>query len=177
MSISFDKSNDTVHVSRVLDFYSVVGIGAQNASVVTRDCLVQQGPHNGQRYVLAGSATAFSLHWLELVAQPMQEGKIGLLQQQSGIVVDIVVEIQNGAVSIRFICVVVVIATVHKILHDPLCDALLIFVVDNVGRRRGGCCHRCHRCRRRGVRQLDIVVLGSKQQIWYFGVDVGVVKR
>ena len=92
MSISLDKRNDAVHVFHVLDFDWVVGIGAQNSSVVTVDCLAQQGPHNGQRYVLAGSATAFSLHWLELVAGPMQEGKIG--------VVDVIVEIQNGAVLI-----------------------------------------------------------------------------
>ena len=63
----------------------------------------------------------------------MKEGKIGLLQQQSGVVVDVVVEIQNGAVAIRFICVVVVIATFHKILHDPLRVALLVLAVDDVG--------------------------------------------
>ena len=71
MSIASDESNDAVHVSRVLDFNSVVEIGAQNASIVTKDCLAQQEPHYCQRYVLAGSVTAFSLHWLELVAQTM----------------------------------------------------------------------------------------------------------
>ena len=47
MSIAFGKSGDIVPVSRVLDFNGAFGIVTQNVSVVTRDCLAQQGPHGG----------------------------------------------------------------------------------------------------------------------------------
>ena len=114
----------------------------------------------------------FYLHWLELVAQPQQEGEIRLSKQQYGVVVNTVVKIQNRAVFLRFVFILVVIATVHKSPHNPLCVALLVLVVDNVGQRRSGYC-----CRPCVVGQLDIVVLVSKQQICSFGVDVDVVQR
>ena len=105
---------------------------------------------------------------------PQQEGEIRLLQQQSGVVVDfaIAAKIWNSVALLRFSFFVVVVATVHQSLHDPFGVALLVLVVDNIGQRCSGRC-----CRRRGVGQLNIVVLWSKGRICSFGVNTNIFQR
>ena len=68
---------------------------------------------------------------MDLVAQLQQEGKIRILQQQSGIVVDIVIKIWNSA-ALRKVFFVFVVATFHKIPCNPFCIALLVLVVNDV---------------------------------------------
>ena len=94
------------------------------------------------------------------------------MQQRSCVVVNVVVKTQKRVASLRFVFVVVIVASVHESLHNPFRVALLVLFVDDAIQMCGGRCCCCHR-----VGQLNIAVLWSKQQKCSFGVKVNVVER